>query len=196
MTAEKKSGKQATKGQKQIAEENVATLLFYRNMSLAAITVYCSACGFLWSSVTTTDLVCHLHKYVLKLQTNTIFLKVLICLCAFAQFCCHRLMAYMAKTKRSETGQLLDGGTDLNMESGISEHIKDAIILTSVSEILASFSCYFWLLLLVVPCRLFFMLWKNILGPYFFQPAPTADQEEVNEKKQKKMERRLKRSQN
>lgn len=30
-------------------------------------------------------------------------------------------MAYMAKAKYSETGQLLDGGIDLNMESGISE---------------------------------------------------------------------------
>merc|ERR1712071_281742 len=177
MTAEKKSGKQATKGQKQIAEENVATLSFYRNMSLIAIAVYSSSCILLWSAVTTTNL-------------------VLICLCAFAQFCCYRLMAYMAKTKHSETGQLLDGGVDLNMEAGISEHIKDAIILTSVVEILASFSSYFWFLMLVVPCRLFFMLWKNFLGPWFFNSAPSAEQEEVNEKKQKKMERRLKRSQN
>lgn len=30
-------------------------------------------------------------------------------------------MAYMARAKFSETGQLLDGGIDLNMESGISE---------------------------------------------------------------------------
>ena len=31
-------------------------------------------------------------------------------------------MAYMARAKYSETGQLLDGGIDLNMESGISEY--------------------------------------------------------------------------
>ena len=30
-------------------------------------------------------------------------------------------MVYMARAKYSETGQLLDGGIDLNMESGISE---------------------------------------------------------------------------
>jgi len=144
---------------------------------LIAIAVYSAACLVLWSSVTTTDV-------------------VIICLCALAQFCCYRLMAYMAKTKHSETGQLLDGGIDLNMESGISEHIKDAIILTSIVEILASFSRYFWFLMLVIPCRLFFMLWKNVLGPWFFQSAPTAEQDADNDKKQRKMERRLKRQQN
>lgn len=30
-------------------------------------------------------------------------------------------MAYMARAKYSETGQLLDGGLDLNMEGGLSE---------------------------------------------------------------------------
>lgn len=30
-------------------------------------------------------------------------------------------MAYMARAKYSPTGQLLDGGVDLNMESGIAE---------------------------------------------------------------------------
>jgi len=104
-------------------------------------------------------------------------------------------MVYMARTKYSETGKLLDGGIDLNMKSGISEHISDAIILTSATEVLTSFSRYFWLLMLAVPFRLFFMLWKNVLGPWFFQSPNTVDQEEINEKKQKKMERRLKRSQ-
>lgn len=32
-----------------------------------------------------------------------------------------QFMAYMAKTKYSETGQLLDPGVDLNMEGGIAE---------------------------------------------------------------------------
>lgn len=30
-------------------------------------------------------------------------------------------MAYMAKAKYSETGQLLDSGSDLNMEGGVAE---------------------------------------------------------------------------
>lgn len=32
-------------------------------------------------------------------------------------------MAYMAKSKYSETGQLLDPGVDLNMEGGIAEYV-------------------------------------------------------------------------
>lgn len=32
-------------------------------------------------------------------------------------------MAYMAKTKYGENGQLLDSGLDLNMEGGVSEYV-------------------------------------------------------------------------
>lgn len=34
------------------------------------------------------------------------------------------------------------------------------------------------------------MLWKNILGPWFFQPAEER-QQEVDPKKQRKMERKM-----
>nr|CAG4635185.1 EOG090X0IGL [Alona affinis] len=174
---EKKSSKQATKGRKQIVEENAATLTFYRNMSMGAVAAYAVSCAVLWSTTSTSDL-------------------VLISLSAFAQFCCYRFMAYMARAKYSpENGQLIDCGIDLNMESGISEHVKDAIILTSVTEVLAVLSRYFWLILLVVPIRLGHMAWKNFIGPWFFQPAPTEQQEAENDKKQRKLERRLKRQQ-
>lgn len=33
----------------------------------------------------------------------------------------YQFMAYMAKTKYTEMGQLLDSGVDLNMEGGIAE---------------------------------------------------------------------------
>lgn len=35
-----------------------------------------------------------------------------------------QFMTYMAKPTYSEGGQLMDGGLDLNMESGISEFVK------------------------------------------------------------------------
>lgn len=41
-------------------------------------------------------------------------------------------MTYMARAKYSETGQLLDGGIDLNMESGISEYVTKLLVLTLV----------------------------------------------------------------
>ena len=42
--------------------------------------------------------------------------------------------------------------------------------------------------LLQAPARAFYLLWVNFLGPWFFAPPP-----EVDEKKQKKMERKMKR---
>ena len=48
---------------------------------------------------------------------------------------------------------------------------------------------YTILFYLQAPGRALYMLWVNILGPWFFQEAP-----EVDEKKQKKMERKMKRA--
>lgn len=118
-------------------------------------------------------------------------------------------MVFMSKPRHTETGQLLDTGVDLNMEGGIAEyvlnfffqymlhflgfrHVKDIIILTAGSQLLAStISNYFWLLWLLAPIRGLWILWKNILAPYIFQPAPVST--EADEKKQKKMERKMKR---
>nr|CAG4650624.1 EOG090X0IGL [Sida crystallina] len=175
MTAEKKSGKQATRGQKQIVEENASTLTFYRNMILGALGIHGLSCAIFWNNTFTLDI-------------------VLISLAAIVQFCGYRFMVYMARAKYSETGQLLDGGLDLNMESGVAEHVKDVIILTSTVEVLAVFTQYFWLLWLVAPSRLAWMAWKNFIGPWFFQSPPEQEVQD-NEKKQKKLERRMKRQQ-
>lgn len=56
-------GKQATKGAKQIVEENVATLKFYRNMSLGSSVLFLVAqlCFFdLFSGLTIVGLVAYL----------------------------------------------------------------------------------------------------------------------------------------
>nr|CAG4645250.1 EOG090X0IGL [Leptodora kindtii] len=173
---EKKSAKQATRGQKQIVDENEATIVFYRNMSLVAVAVHIAFCAVFWDNTSITDIVPISIGIVVHLS-------------------CLYFMSFMARPSYSETGKLLDGGLDLNMEAGLAEHVKDAVILTSAVEVLAVFSRYFWLLWLVAPLRLAHMLWKNFLGPWFFQPTP--DQPEVeNEKKQKKLERRMKRQQN
>nr|CAG4641343.1 EOG090X0IGL [Eulimnadia texana] len=169
-----KSGKQATKGQKQIVEENAATLKFYSTMFLGTSAAYMLSMIFFWGTTTMTDI-------------------VLFTLAVIVEFGAYSFMAYMAKAKYSETGQLLDGGIDLNMEAGIAEHIKDLIILTSGVLVFAIFSRYFWLLWLTAPARLAFMGWKNFLAPWIFSPPPAT--EEVNEKKQRKMERRMRRQQ-
>lgn len=75
----------------------------------------------------------------------------------------------------------------------ISRHVKDIVILTSLTHVLTILSNYFWFLLLLVPLRAFWLLWKNVLGPWFFQEAP--EDTEQDEKKKKKMERKMKRYQ-
>ncbi|XP_058790671.1 transmembrane protein 208 isoform X2 [Phymastichus coffea] len=101
----------------------------------------------------------------------------------------YQFMSYMARATYTETGQLVSSGVDLNMQGGIGEHVKDIIILTSGVQVLSLMSNYFWLLWLLAPLRALWMLWKNILSPWFFQEAPQMT--EKDEKKQKKMERKM-----
>jgi len=165
-------GKQGTKGAKQIVEENVATLSFYRNMAVISNA---------------------LSLVILVFYNSTISILLYLFSCAI-YIGAYQFMAYMSNPKYTETGQLIDSGVDLNMEGGIAEHVKDIIILTAGCQILSSvISNYFWYLWLFAPARGGWIVWKNILGPYFFQQAPL--EPEMDEKKQKKMERKMKRMQ-
>lgn len=101
----------------------------------------------------------------------------------------YQFMSYMARVTYSETGQLLDSGVDLNMEGGIAEHVKDLIILTSGVQVLSLVSNYFWLLWLLAPLRGGWMLWKQILSPWFF--AQPQEMPEMSEKKQRKLEKKM-----
>lgn len=60
------------------------------------------------------------------------------------------VLRYMARPVYSSTNALLDGGTDLNMENGFAENLKDLIILTAGIQTLALVSNYFWILWLLV----------------------------------------------
>ncbi|KAL1518027.1 hypothetical protein ABEB36_001713 [Hypothenemus hampei] len=166
-------GKQATKGAKQIVEENQGTLNFYRNMAMISNALSLAVLVFYSSTI----------NIVLYFFSIAVYIGA------------YQFMAYMSKPKYAENGQLLDSGTDLNMKGGVAEEVKDIIILTAGCQLLASFiSNYFWLLWLLAPARLGWIVWKNILKPYFFQSAP--ENPELDEKKQKKLERKQKRMAN
>ncbi|XP_044754261.1 transmembrane protein 208 [Coccinella septempunctata] len=165
-----KKGKQGTRGAKQIVDENIETLKFYRNCALGTTVFAFIIMQFLYSSF-----------------------SVLFILSCIVQFGAYKFMVYMSKATYSESGQLLDSGVDLNMTGGIAEHVKDVILLTSICQVTSLISYYFWLMWLSGPARAFYLLWKNVLGPYFFQSPPA--QPEMDEKKQKKLERKMKRMQ-
>jgi len=168
-----KGGKQATRGSKQIVKENEETLVFYRNMILGAAGIYFGIGIIFFNEFPKLDL----------------FLATFAGL-VFA--CCYRFMSSMSTTKLGADGSILDEGCDLNIEGGIAEHIKDLVILTSVCLVLSSYCTWLWLIWLLAPTRAFQMLWTNILGPWFFAPAPEDEKENQMDKKQMKRERRMK----
>lgn len=163
-------GKQGTKGAKQIVEENKSTLKFYQYVIGGVNVLYLLLQYFLfWESFTAL--------YVFLWLSS-----VALCLGSY------QFMASMGRAKYSTDRGLLDSGIDLNMEAGMAEHAKDLVLLTSIVQCLSLVSNYFWILWLMAPGRAFYLLWVNILAPWFFAPPP-----EVDEKKQKKMERKMKR---
>ncbi len=74
----------------------------------------------------------------------------------------------------------------------MAEHAKDAIILTAITQMLSLISNYFWTVLLLAPLRLLWMAWKSIISPWLFAPPP--EQDEVDEKKQRKLDRKMRRA--
>ncbi|MBW01703.1 transmembrane domain-containing protein, partial [Eschrichtius robustus] len=68
-------------------------------------------------------------------------------------------------------------------------HLKDVILLTAIVQVLSCFSLYIWSFWLLAPGRALYLLWVNVLGPWFTAdsgaPAP-----EHNEKRQRRQERR------
>ncbi|KAL7854888.1 hypothetical protein SRHO_G00170780 [Serrasalmus rhombeus] len=162
-------GKIGTKGKKQIHEENEATLKFYTRVILGANTIYAAVNLLLYDTSFWTWL---LLLFALVVYTGS-----------------YRSMAAMAKPAFAGDGSLIDGGIDLNMEQGMAEHLKDAILLTAIVQVLSTLSSYFWYLWLLAPARALQLLWVNFLGPWFSSET-SAPPEEANEKKQRRQERR------
>jgi len=170
----KKKGKEGTRGTNLIAKENMETLVFYRNMILGVNGIYFVIMMLFGRSFYTLEI--------------TMFL-----VSALAYTCSFQFMRSIGHPKFAESGgQLLDPGVDLNMEGGLAEYSKDMIILAALTQFLSLFWDWFWLLLLLAPLRVAFLLWTNVIAPWIFQPAE--EDEEVNDKKKQKLERKMKRS--
>lgn len=165
--------KQATKGQKQILDENNSTLDFYAKVMISIEVTYI------------------IFRFTFFNFNSSWFSWVLLLMATVLYFGCYKFMESMAKPAYSESGALIDGGMDLNTESGTAEHVKDLIILTTITQGLAIFTDYMWLIMLLAPCRAMYLLWVYILAPWIFAHP---DETEIDPKKQKKMERKMKRA--
>ncbi|XP_053202527.1 transmembrane protein 208-like isoform X2 [Panonychus citri] len=167
--------KTATKGQKQILEDNKSTIKLYLGISSVSLITYLLV-----------TFIFFFQQFTFRYMFFT-FLTIIIYIGAIG------FMKFMAQPSYSETGSLVDGGLDLNMEAGMAEYAKDIVILTAGVQLLSLISNYFILLWFAAPGYASYLIWVNILGPWIFAPAP--EEGPVNEKKQKKLDRRMKRMQ-
>ncbi|XP_011495349.1 PREDICTED: transmembrane protein 208 [Ceratosolen solmsi marchali] len=167
-----KSSKQATKGVKQISEENDLTLNFYRNMIIGAHGTYLLIMSIFYE-LTSVEILLSVISIIINIG-------------------CYSFMSYTTQTKLAPSGQISYSGIDLNIEGGIGEHLKDLIILASGIQLLLILSNYCSLLWTLVPLRLLWVLWVNVVSPWIFAEPPVVTEKSKN--KQRKFERKLARS--
>merc|ERR1712080_545519 len=169
----KKKGKVGTRGSAQIMRENDATLVFYRNMILGANGLFFVTMTVLGRSFFPFDI-------------------AMFIVSAISYIGCFQFMRFMAKPSLTPDGSVLSAGTDLNMEGGLADNVKDMIILTAGAQAFSLITSWLWLLLLLAPLRAVFKLWTGVIAPWIFQPGEEPD--EVNDKKRRKQDRQMKRA--
>ncbi|CAF1001923.1 unnamed protein product [Rotaria sordida] len=158
----KKKGKQATKGDAQIAKENVETIQFYKNVLTIANGVFL-AVHFIFYFITGLSIV------------------------SLILFVISSIIAWFVWSFMRQIGTSTSGGsiTDLNLSGSISEYAKDIILVIVITQTTSLIHRYFWWLLLAIP---FYALYKGITL-YFFSPyaqlrnATTQEQDDQNDEK-------------
>lgn len=164
-------GKQGTRGAQQILTENQETIKFYNIVVFGSNSVYL------------------LLRYLFFWDTFTTKFVTFYSIAAILQFISFYYLKSMATPiYDDEKKTLIDPGSDLNMKGHISEHLKDIILLPAIIYLVSLVTNYAWLGMLVIPAVAFYKLWVNILGPWFFAPAPEGDN--VNEQNQKKVKQK------
>jgi len=172
----KKKGKAGTRGQQQIARENVETITSYQNMILGSTGIFFLMMTILGANYFKTEIVMFFVAFIVYVGCFQFLFK----------------LGYPKTTGPEGKGQLINPGLDLNMESGMAEHVKNLIILTSAAQLSSLISNYFWCLLLLAPARGFWMLWENMISPWLFAPAQEPDKSD--EKRKAKLDRKMRRA--
>lgn len=166
----KNQKKQATKGQRQIYEENKSTFNYY----LAA----CLLTSFIIILVN-----------ILFFKPSTSWPWIGLFSASSIQICSLFMMFRMMKAVRNDKNQIIDAGLDLNDPAAFGEYCKDTLIVACVSQVLGLVSVYLYLSLLVIPFYAMYKLWKNILAPWFFEPPPSIDPNSEKESKKRRKDK-------
>ena len=161
-------GKQGTRGEKQILEENQQTIKFYYNVYAGSNLIYL---GLI---------------YLFFWQSFTIKFMILYSLTAGVSGAAYYFISRVGRPLVDESGKVVGAGSDLNMQGHVSEYAKDVVLFPPIVYTCTLISNYFWLLLLVAPMYAFYLLWKSVLGPWFFAPAPDTDEQQDQKKVKEK----------
>eukprot|EP01026_Neomeris_dumetosa_P077827 TRINITY_DN84040_c0_g1_i6.p2 TRINITY_DN84040_c0_g1~~TRINITY_DN84040_c0_g1_i6.p2 ORF type:complete len:176 (-),score=16.91 TRINITY_DN84040_c0_g1_i6:195-722(-) len=103
-------------------------------------------------------------------------------------------LSSLAEPSYNSSFEVVDGGVDLS-KGGLVSYYKDILYICCATLVLASFSGYFWLILLVIPgAAVYFLLTKFII-PFMQRPSQEDLQSEMmqDEGMRKKMEKAQKR---
>lgn len=96
----------------------------------------------------------------------------------------------MAKPSYHETGELIDGGFNMN-EGGLCGYIHDILYITVFVQLASIISDKFWYAYLVIPMFACYKLWQLVLYPFIFQKSSTEDLEDDKAKQKRgKMEKK------
>ncbi|CAI5439093.1 unnamed protein product [Caenorhabditis angaria] len=162
--------KQATKGQKEIYEENRKTILQYAAATAISLTIYSFAWVFLFDSNTTSGLI----GLLLTISIQTFALL---------------FMKSLSKAKFDQKGHILDSGADLNDPEAFGEYCKDAIILTVIVQLIALYTNYAYLILLVFPAILGYKFVVGLFLPWITAGSEDTGNEAENDRKLRKREK-------
>lgn len=98
-------------------------------------------------------------------------------------------LAGMAKATYDDSGELIDGGFDMN-GGGLCSYLHDVLYITIFVQLASIISDKFWLVYLVIPIFALYKLWQLVLYPFFFQSSVEDVEDEKAKRKREKMERK------
>ncbi|GLC35658.1 hypothetical protein PLESTB_000002900 [Pleodorina starrii] len=90
-----------------------------------------------------------------------------------------------AEPEFSDKGEVVYGGADLSM-GGMCAYWHDLLYISIFVQVASCLSAYFWYTLLVVPGFALYLLYKNVLQPYW---AQSREQPVLDEATRKRLER-------
>ncbi|GIL64388.1 hypothetical protein Vafri_18226 [Volvox africanus] len=103
----------------------------------------------------------------------------------FLELFSYSAISKFAEPEFNEKGDIVFGGSDLSM-GGMCAYWHDLLYISIFVQVTTCLSTYFWFTLLVIPGFFLYLLYKNILQPYW---AQSRSQPVLDEATRKRLER-------